>query len=90
MVVEYGIMSNKWSVEAEDKLVCYATILIHLGSNGFNMVMLYTEECKNDQWAFSDNIEKRLKEIFGEDVFAFMDKHINEIKKAVKTIKKLV
>lgn len=90
MVVEYGIMSNKWSVEAEDKLVCYATILIHLGSNGYNMVMLYTEECKNDQWAFSDNTEKRLKEIFGEDVFAFMDKHIDEIKKAVKTIKKLV
>ena len=83
-------MSNKWSVEAEDKLVCYATILIHLGSNGYNMVMLYTEECKNDQWAFSDNTEKRLKEIFGEDVFAFMDKHENEIKKAVKTIKKLV
>ena len=90
MIVEYGIMSNKWSVEAEDKLVCYAAILIHLGSNGYNMVMLYTEECKNDQWAFSDNIEKRLKEIFGEDVFAFMDKHIDEIKKAVKTIKKLV
>lgn len=90
MVVEYGIMSNKWSVEAEDKSVCYATILIHLGSNGYNMVMLYTEECKNDQWAFSDNTEKRLKEIFGEDVFAFMDKHIDEIKKAVKTIKKLV
>lgn len=90
MVVEYGIMSNKWSVEAEDKLVCYATILIHLGSNGYNMVMLYTEECKNDQWAFSDNTEKRLKEIFGEDVFAFMDKHTDEIKKAVKTIKKLV
>lgn len=90
MVVEYGIMSNKWSVEAEDKLVCYATILIHLGSNGYNMVMLYNEECKNDQWAFSDNTEKRLKEIFGEDVFAFMDKHADEIKKAVKTIKKFV
>ena len=29
MKVEYGIMSNKWSVEADDKLVCYATILIH-------------------------------------------------------------
>lgn len=90
MVVEYGIMSNRWSVEAEDKLVCYATILIHLGSYGCNIVMLYTEECKSDRWAFSDNIEKRLKEIFGEDVFAFMDKHIDEIKKAFKTIKKLV
>lgn len=32
MKEEYGIMSNKWSVEADDKLVCYATILIHIGS----------------------------------------------------------
>lgn len=90
MVVEYGIMSNKWSVEAEDKLVCYATILIHLGGNGYNMVMLYNDECKNDQWAFSDDTEKRLQEIFGEDVFAFMDRHKDDIMKAVKTIKKLV
>jgi len=90
MVVEYGIMSNKWSIEAEDKLVCYAAIIIHLGSNGYNMVMLYNEECKDDQWAFSSNIEERLKEIFGEGVFAFMDKHTDEIRAALKTIKKLV
>lgn len=90
MIVEYGIMSNKWSVEADDKLVCYATILIHIGSNGYNMVVLYNEECKQDQWAFSSNIEERLKEIFGEDVFKFMDAHENEIRAAIKTIKKLV
>ena len=90
MVVEYGIMSNKWSVEADDKLVCYATILIHLGTNGYNMVMLYNKECKNDQWAFSENIYERLYEIFGEDVFKFMDAHESEIRKAIKTIKKLV
>ena len=90
MVVEYGIMSNKWSVEADDKLVCYATILIHVGTNGYNMVMLFNEECKNDQWAFSDNTSERLKEIFGEDVFAFIDRHTDEIREACKTIKKLV
>ena len=90
MKVEYGIMSNKWSVEADDKLVCYATILIHIGSNGYNMVMLYNDECKDDQWAFCDNIEKRLKEIFGVDVFEFMDAHKNDIRSAIKTIKKVV
>lgn len=90
MIIEYGIMSNKWSVEANNKLVCYATILIHVGSYGYNLVMLYNEECKGDQWAFSENIEKRLKEIFGCDVFDFMDAHENEIRACIKTIKKLV
>lgn len=90
MKIEYGIMSNKWSVEADDKLVCYATILIHIGSNGYNMVVLYNEECKQDQWAFSDDMENRLKEIFGGDVFKFMDAHENEIHSAIKTIKKVV
>ena len=90
MKVEYGIMSNKWSVEADDKLVCYATILIHLGNNGYNMVVLYDEECKNDQWAFCDNPKQRLNEIFGGDVFKFMDAHENDIRSAIKTIKKVV
>ena len=90
MKVEFGIMSSKWSVEAPTKLICYAAILIYLSSNGCNMVVLYSEECKDDQWAFSENIDKRLEEIFGESFFVFADKHTDEIKQALKTIKKLV
>lgn len=90
MVVEYGIMSNKWSVEAPTKLICYATILIHIGTHGYNMVVLYNEECKDDQWTFCDNMDKRMQEIFGEDVFSFMDRHEDDIRAAIKTIKKLV
>ena len=90
MKVEFGIMSNKWSVEAPTKLICYAAILIFLGSNGFNMVMLYNEECKDDQWAFSENTEKRLEEIFGEEFFSFVEKNTDKIKEAVKTIEKIV
>lgn len=73
MKVEYGIMSNKWSVEADDKLVFYATILIHISSNWYNMVILYNDECKDDQWAFCDNIDKRLNENFGIDYFDVED-----------------
>ena len=54
------------------------------------MVMLYNDECKDDQLDFCDNIEKRLNEIFGVDVFEFMDAHETEIRAAIKTIKKLV
>ena len=90
MLVEFGIMSNKWSVEADDKLVCYAAILIYLGTNGYNMVVLINEELKDYQWTFSRNPEARFKEIFGQDVFEYMDGHESEIKAALKTIKKLV
>ena len=54
------------------------------------MVMLYNDECKDYQWAFCDNIYKRLNEIFGGDVFEFMDAHKNDIRSAIKTIKKVV
>jgi hypothetical protein len=90
MIVEYGIMTNKWSVEAVDKLVCYAAILVHMGSEHYNLVLLYNDECKNDQWAFSNNTQKRLEEIFGCDVLEYMDNHEDEIRATIKTIKKLV
>ena len=90
MVVEFGIMSSRWSVEAPSRLVCYAAIIIYLGSGGYNTVVLYNDECKDDQWAFSGDLDKRLKEIFGEDFFAFADKHQDEIREALKTIEELV
>ena len=91
MVVEYGIMSNKWSVEADDKLICYATIILHL-KDGVPMIALYSpkEVVKNDSWLFHSEPEKRLAEVFGQDPIKYIDEHIEEIKKAYETIKKLV
>ena len=93
MVVEYGIMSNKWSVEADDKLTAYACIVLHLNRSA-NMVALYSpkEIVKNDSWFFSNNLEKRLDEIFGGDgeFKKFVESHINQIRECSKTIKKLV
>lgn len=92
MIVEYGIMSNKWSVEADNKLTCYVAIIVHL-KDSLPLVALYTEECKNDQWLFADDIEKRIGEIFGgtiDDFFNYEKDHQEEIQKAVNSIKKLV
>ena len=56
MVVEYGIMSNRWSVEADDKLTAYACIVIHLNTSA-NKVALFSpkEIVKNDSWILSEN-----------------------------------
>lgn len=92
MKVEYGIMSSKWSIEAEDKLTAYATILMSMPYEA-KMIALYTEECKQDSWLFAEDLEKRIGEIFGgsiSDFRAYVDAHIEDIRKANKTIKKLV
>ncbi len=92
MVVEYGIMSNKWSVEADNKLTAYSCIVIHLHTSA-NMVALYApEEVEKDSWLFCDNLEVRLDEIFG-GVGAFkkyLEENTDEIRECCKTIKKLV
>ena len=57
------------------------------------MIALYTEECKQDSWLFAEDLEKRIGEIFGgsiSDFHAYVDAHIEDIRKANKTIKKLV
>lgn len=92
MVVEYGIMSNKWSIEADDKLTAYAAILISQNRNA-SLVVIYNEELKSDNWAFADDMEKRVSEIFGgslSNFHHFVNTHKKEIRKAFETIKKLV
>ncbi len=92
MIIEYGIMSNKWSIEADDKLTAYAAILISQNRNA-SLVVIYNEELKSDNWAFADDLEKRVGEIFGgspSDFHHFVNTHKKEIRKAFETIKKLV
>lgn len=91
MIVEYGIMSSKWSIEADDKLTAYATILISQNRRA-GLVVIYNEELKSDNWAFADDLEKRVGEIFGgspSDFHHFVNTHKNEIRKAFETIKNL-
>lgn len=91
MIVEYGIMSNKWSIEAENKFVAYAAIcMVHYDHP--SLVAVYNEELKDDSWLLNEHIVNRLDEIFGgPDSFGkFIMEHRDEILKAMDTIKKLV
>jgi len=92
MIVEYGIMSNKWQIEAEDKLTAYAAIIISQRKN-VNLIAIFNEELKEDNWAFSENLESRLGEIYGgsfSDFTNYIEAHSENIKKTLLTIKKLI
>jgi hypothetical protein len=92
LIVKYGIMSNLWQVEAEDKLTAYAAILISQGANA-RFVVIFNEELEADNWTFSKDLIKRIGEIFGgseTDYENYLKSHKEEIQRALHTIKKLV
>ncbi len=94
MTFEYGAMSCRYSIEAEDKRTAYVAMIAHFGMKCY-LIALYEpkEIVKNDSWLnpFGD-VSKRLDEIFGGDgeFDKYTDEHIEEVKAALKTIKQLV
>lgn len=94
MIFEYGIMSSKYSIEAENKLTAYAAMILHLGPASTAFIAIYSPEelRKTDSWMLAYPIVKRLDEIFGGDgsFFKYLDEHQDEIKKTLDTIKQLV
>lgn len=91
---EYGAMSSKWSIEADNKLTAYAAIVWHFDRNN-HLVMLYEpkEIVKNDQWFnIFGKVSERLDEIFGGDgaFDRYFEEHKTEIESAYKTIKQIV
>ena len=94
MIFEYGIMSSKYSIEAENKLTAYAAMIIHFGPGSAGLITIYSpeESRKTDSWMLAYPIVKRLDEIFGGEgsFFKYLDEHQDEIKKALDTIEQLV
>jgi len=90
---QYGAMSSKYELEADNKLTAYATMVLHY-SNSAHLVAIYEPiESKEDSWmSFTGNISKRLDEIFGgEDSFdKYVSENIDDIKICYKTIKQLI
>jgi hypothetical protein len=93
---EYGVMSSKYSCEAEDKLTAYVTMCLHYGSNN-HMIALYgpKEIVENDSWMdITGKVSARLDEIFtkssGMNFDQYVDSHIEEIRACYKSIKQLV
>jgi len=93
MKFEYGAMSSKYSIEADNKLTAYAGMIIHFGPQSAMMIALYSpEECKKDSWLFASPINKRLDEIYGGEgsFFKYLEEHQDEIKAAVDSIEQLI
>lgn len=93
MVFEYGAMSSKYSIEADNKLTAYAAMVIQFCHNPFLVAIYAPEECKNDSWLMRmDDLEARLDEIFGgEGAFQkYLAEHKEEIGAACKTVKTLI
>lgn len=94
MIIEFGIMSSKYSCEAENKLTAYVTVIAFYDSNNFMVVIYSPEDCaKNDQWFNpTGKVSERIDEIFGgAGAFdKYVEEHIPEIKACYETIKQLV
>ena len=93
MIVEYGAMSSRYSVEAENKLTCYVAMVYHYDSQAHLIALYAPEECREDMWlTITGKISKRLDEIFGGDgaFDKYTDDHMDEIKKAFESIKRLI
>jgi hypothetical protein len=93
MKFEYGAMSSKFSIEADNKLTAYAGMIIHFGPQAASMIALYEpEECQQDSWLFASPIDKRLDEIYGGEgtFYKYLNEHKDEIKAALETIEKLI
>ena len=91
---EYGAMSSRYSVEAENKLTAYVAMVYHYDRSA-HMIALYEpkEIVKDDSWLNpSGAISERLDDIFGgKDSFdKYVDEHIEEVKASLKSIKQLV
>ena len=94
MIFEYGIMSSKYSIEAENKLTAYAAMIMHLGPASTAFIAIYSpeESRKTDSWMLAYPIVKRLDEVFGGEgsFFKYLGKHQDEINKTLDTIEQLV
>lgn len=89
---EYGAMSSKFQLEADNKLTAYAAMVIHF-SNTPQLVAIYSpEEAKKDSWLMATPVEPRLDEIFGGngEFMKYTESHQEEIKSAFDSIKRLV
>lgn len=90
---EYGSMSSKYRLEANNKFTAYATMIFHYKDSAHLIAIYEPKECKDDSWmSFTGTISDRLDEIFG-GVGSFdnyIKNNIEDIKKSYKSIERIV
>lgn len=90
--IEYGAMSSKYEVTANNKLTAYAAMVLHYGGSA-GLIAIYSEEYKSDSWLNFDNSTlEKLDVLYGGNGYflKYIQLNVDEIKKARKTIKQLI
>ena len=90
---EYGAMSSKYQLEAENKLTAYSAMIFHFEMSSHLIALYSPEEIKKDSWLNPTGaISESLDEVFGgENEFdKYVSEHIPEIQKALDSITQLI
>ena len=93
VVYEYGAMSTKYRLVANDKLTAYATMVMHYNRSNHLVAIYVPESSKQDQWtSFTGQVSDRLDEIFGGDgsFDKYFDDNSSEIQNCYDSIEKIV
>ena len=90
---EYGAMSSKYSVKAENKLTAYVAMILQYDRSAHLIALYSPEECKKDSWmCFTGQISERLDEVFGgENAFdKYVEANADAIRESYKSIEQIV
>lgn len=90
---EYGAMSSKYRIFAENKLTAYVTMVLHFDRSNHLVAIYAPKSSKEDQWlSITGSVSARLDEIFGGvgTFDKYVDEHTDEIRACYKTIEQLV
>jgi len=90
---QYGAMSSKYELEAENKLTAYATMVLHYQQSAHLIAIYEPLEAKEDSWMnFTGQISERLDEIFGglNSFDKYVEDNIEKIKECWKSVNKIV
>nr|AKH46047.1 hypothetical protein [uncultured marine virus] len=87
---EYGAVSSRYILEAENKLTAYATIVLHY-RNSPHLVVIYEPEDADTWFSVDGEVSDKLDNIFGgEGSFDdYLEKNMEEIKKCYASIKQI-
>ncbi len=90
---EYGAMSSRFRLQAENKLTAYAAMILHFNTCP-QLVAIYEPEdlAKQDSWLMHTPVEPRLDEIFGGKgaFMKYLEEHKEEIIEAFQNIEKII
>ena len=88
MRYEYGAMSSRYSLEAENHLVAISAMLLHYGRSN-HLVVVYQPKDVPAWFSFDGRISARLEEIFGGDVEDFIKNNDGAVKAAYRSIQEV-